>query len=121
MARRDKEALLDAFEGELGQHDRAVQGAARTLGALSRSQVEVLLVREELEPERTAWFGPDAGQVAPDRATLQQLGVEAPTEAALVDVAITAALGTGASVLVLPADEGPDEGIGALLRWGAQA
>ena len=120
LVRRDKESLLDAFQQELGQHDRAVQGADRTLRALSMSQVEMLFVREELEPERTAWFGPDASRVALDRATLRELGIESATEATLVDVAIRAALGTGAGVLVLPADEGPDEGIGALLRWSAQ-
>jgi hypothetical protein len=52
---------------------------------------------------------------APDE--LRELGVDEPHEARLVDVAIRAALGTGAGVRVIP-EHGPvSEAIGGLLRW----
>jgi Bacterial archaeo-eukaryotic release factor family 2 len=118
LARSDRERILDAFQRELGQQDKAADGVVRTLRALSMSQVEVLLVSEDAEDDRTAWFGPDATQVAPDAETLRSLGVEPLGEGRLVDVAIRAALGTAASVLVLPPGQGPREGLGAILRWG---
>jgi hypothetical protein len=118
--RQDREALLDRFAQELGQRDRAVQGVARTLRALSMAQVDVLFIRNEQRDDRTAWFGSEPTQVAADRSDLRRLGLEAAAEGPLVDTAMRAALGTGAGILVLPPGEGPDEGIGALLRWGVR-
>jgi hypothetical protein len=48
---------------------------------------------------------------------LAALGVDAPTEAPLVDVAVRAALATGSGVRVVPAGDGPTGGLGAILRW----
>ncbi len=114
---RDTVAVIEKLREELGQHDRAVQGAAMTLGALQRSQVDVLLVHDDAEDTRRAWFGEEPGQVALERADLDALNVESPSEGRLVDVAIHAALVSGAEVRVVPKGAGPDEGIGALLRW----
>jgi hypothetical protein len=132
------QAVLDRFAEERGQADRAVEGAAATLAALALSQVDTLLLTGLfLDDERTAWFGPAPTDVAADRATLADLGVAEPVEGRLVDVAVRAALGTGAAVRVLdPADrtrpaEGrgethdalpppaaaPAEGLGGLLRF----
>jgi Bacterial archaeo-eukaryotic release factor family 2 len=118
----DNRALLDRFAEELGQRDRAADGAAATLAALGRGQVETLLLTGPfLDDERTAWFGPAATDVAADRDTLAGLGVPDPVEARLVDVAVRAALGTGAGVRVLdpaaPPGQAPSEGVGALLRF----
>jgi len=118
--RQDREALLDLFAQELGQRDRAVQGVARTLRALSMAQVDVLLIRDEPRDDRTVWFGSEPTQVAADRSDLRELGLETAAEGPLVDTAIRAALGTGAGILVLPSGEGPDEGIGAILRRGVR-
>jgi len=38
-------------------------------------------------------------------------------EASLVDVALRAALGTGAVVRIVPGAGGPSAGVGAILRW----
>ena len=134
----DNQAMLDRFAQERGQADRAVEGAAATLAALALSQVDTLLLTGLfLDDERTAWFGPAPTDVAAGRATLADLGVAEPVEGRLADVAVRAALGTGAAVRVLdPADrtrpaEGrgkthdapplpaaaPVEGLGGLLRF----
>jgi hypothetical protein len=138
----DNQGFLDRFAEELGQGDRAVEGAAATLAALARSQVNTLLLTGLfLDDERTAWFGPAPTDVAADREALTALGVPDPVEGRLVDVAVRAALGTGADVRVLdPADqtrpasergrthdapEPPEqasaEGLGALLRFAVGA
>jgi hypothetical protein len=48
---------------------------------------------------------------------LGDLGVDAPRTGRLVDVALRAAFGTGASAWIVPKAGGPAEGLGALLRW----
>jgi hypothetical protein len=141
----DGRAVLERFAEELGQAAAggeagglAVQGAAATLDALGRGQVATLLLTGLfLDDQRTAWFGPAPTDVAADRDALVGLGVPAPAEGRLVDVAVRAALGTGAEVRILdPADEtrsaedrgtthdapappehAPGEGLGALLRF----
>jgi hypothetical protein len=141
----DNRALLDRFAEELGQAAtgteggaQAVEGAAATLAALARGQVGTLLLTGLfLDDRRTAWFGPAPTDVAADRDALVGLGVPGPVEARLVDVAVRAALGTGAEVRVLdpadetrsaegrgathdapaPPDHAPGEGLGALLRF----
>ena len=141
----DGRAVLERFAEELGQAAAggqagglAVEGAAATLDALGRGQVATLLLTGLfLDDQRTAWFGPAPTDVAADRDALAGLGVPGPVEGRLVDVAVRAALGTGAEVRVLdPADEtrppedrgathdapsppehAPREGFGALLRF----
>jgi Bacterial archaeo-eukaryotic release factor family 2 len=116
---RDTRALLDRFEEERGQHDLAVEGAAGTLAALARAQVDTLLVVDQPDDERTAWFGAGGQEVAADRETLLAAGQGTPAEGRLVDVAVRAALTTSATVRVLGRDErrAPSEGLGGLLRF----
>jgi peptide subunit release factor 1 (eRF1) len=113
---QESTSLLETFYQELGQGDRAVAGAADVLAALFRSQVEALLVYDHLDDDRRAWFGQDPSHAAVTEKTLAELGVEA-TEGRLVDVAVRAALGTGARVRVIPEESGIAEGLGAVLRW----
>jgi hypothetical protein len=125
----DSRALGGRFAEELGQAaagvegGRAVEGAAATLAALARGQVETLLLTGLfLDDERTAWFGPAPTDVGADRDALAGLGVPGPVAGRLVDVAVRAALGTGAGVRVLDAaadrsGHAPGEGLGALLRF----
>lgn len=113
-------ALLDEFEQERGQHDRAADGAPATFEALARHQVRTLLLKEAPDDERSAWFGERPGQVALDREVLVIEGEPTPAEGRLVDVAVRAALGTGAEVRVLGAEtdgRGPSDGLGAILRY----
>lgn len=113
----DTVAVLHAFERERGQQDQAADGVADTLDALRRAQVDVLLVHDDLADGRRVLVGPEPVHVALEPSVLAALGVGAPAEARLVDAAIRAALGTGASVRVVPASTPPTDHLGALLRW----
>jgi hypothetical protein len=141
----DGRAVLERFAEELGQAAAggqagglAVEGAAATLDALGRGQVATLLLTGLfLDDQRTAWFGPAPTDVAADRDALAGLGVPGPVQGRLVDVAVRAALGTGAEVRVLdsadetrpaadrgathdapaPPEHAPRDGLGALLRF----
>ena len=116
----DTDALLEKFREEAGQDDRAAAGTRATFGALAMAAVDVLILSpDDLEDPRTAWFGPEPTQVALTAADLKGLGVAQPQEGRLVDVAVRAALGTGAGVRVVEAGAGLDGGIGAVLRWSA--
>jgi peptide subunit release factor 1 (eRF1) len=119
-AEADTTALLDEFEQERGQHDRAADGAEATFDALTRHQVRVLLVRDDPDDTRSAWFGEEPAQVALDREVLIAQGEPTPVEGRLLDVAVRAALGSGADVRVLGPEtdgRGPGDGLGGVLRY----
>ncbi|HZP30085.1 MAG TPA: Vms1/Ankzf1 family peptidyl-tRNA hydrolase, partial [Acidimicrobiia bacterium] len=112
-------ATIEKFREEIGQHDRAVEGVAATLTALSEARVDVLLVHDDPTDDRRAWFGRDVVPVATEPQTLLDLGVTGPRSSRVADVMMRAALGTRAGVRVVPRSGGPAEGVGALLRWRA--
>jgi hypothetical protein len=93
-------------------------GPGATFAALREGLVEQLLVHDDPDDERRAWFDPvTPTSVAMEAQTLRDLGLE-PIDAPLVDVAVWAALGTDAAVHLVPG-RGPNvpaEGIGAFLR-----
>jgi hypothetical protein len=110
--------LLQTLEEEDGRDARAANGEVETFDALARSQVDVLLVHDDGDDERLAWWSAAHGVGALDRATLEVLGSGAhPVQDRLVDVAVTAALRAGASVRVVPDAAVLQDGIAALLRW----
>jgi peptide subunit release factor 1 (eRF1) len=113
----DSVDLLRTFKQERGQHDLATEGVAATLAALASAQVDTLLVHDDPDDARTAWFGPGPGMVGEDAQTLRDLGVESPEEGRLVDVAIRAAFTTGAAVRMIPSVRSVAEGLGAVLRF----
>ncbi len=76
------------------------------------------------DDERTAWFGGAATAIGLTLDEARGAGGDAPVvEGSLVDVAVRAALSTGASVRVTPHDAaaGPRGGVGAMLRWRVPA
>jgi Bacterial archaeo-eukaryotic release factor family 2 len=122
--RGDAEGLVARFAQERGRGPGglAAEGAEATLAALARSQVEVLLVTDDPDDERTAWFGAAPQQVAASRDGVEAMGESLPVEGRLADVAVRAALGTSADVHVLdPGSAWPREGLGALLRFTDRA
>jgi hypothetical protein len=108
---------LRVFHEDLARDDRAVAGADAVLGALSEARVDTLLATGDPAERPTAWFGPDPVPVARTAGQLGALGIDDVREGPLVDVAMRAALGTGAAVRVVPAAPALDDGVGALLRW----
>jgi release factor family 2 len=109
--------IVAKFDEEIGQDDLAVAGAEDTVAALARAQVEVLLVRDDADDEAEAWIGRDPTAIALAREDLEALGVDEPRNVRLLDALVRAALGTSASVRVLPVGRGPRDGVAALLRW----
>jgi peptide subunit release factor 1 (eRF1) len=116
-AARTTVAALEKFREESGQDDRAADGVDATLAALSESRVDVLLVHDDPDDERRAWSGPDPTPVVATPELLEGLGITEAEPGRLVDVAIRAALGTGAGVRLVPKAGGPSDGLGAILRW----
>lgn len=116
VAAADTAEVLRELKEERGQADRAADGPARVVEALQRAVVETLLVHDDPDDERTAWFGPEATHLSLQREELTSgMGVEAPQEARLVDVCVRAAVGTGAEVVIAPKAVLTD-GLGAVLR-----
>jgi hypothetical protein len=114
----DTDDLLEKFREERGQDDRAAEGITATFSALAMAAVDVLLVAaDDPEDVRTGWFGPDPAQLATTAGDLRGMGVDPPAEGRLVDIAVRAALGTGAGIRVVGAGAGVADGIGAILRW----
>ena len=114
----DTVAVLQLFEQERGQNDRAADGASATLAALRESRVDLLLVHDDGSDTRLAYYlDDDPTQVSEDLDSVAALNLGRPRQGRLIDVAIRAALATGAGVRVVP-NAGPvSDGIGAILRW----
>jgi hypothetical protein len=95
----------------------AVEGADETLAALAAGRVRVLLVPAGESGQSPAWFGPGPTDVATRPDALRQAGLPV-YEAPLTDVAIRAALLTGAEITVVPAGQQHFSGrIAALCRF----
>jgi len=106
--------LLRKLREEIGQQDRAAVGADSTLDALNRSQVEVLLVHDDPDDDRIAWFG---SELVPIAAQGERNLIADPQEGRLIDVAIRAAIGSGADIRVVPKTAAMADGLAAILRW----
>jgi hypothetical protein len=113
----DSVEFLRLFKQERGQSDLAVAGAKDTIAALAAARVDTLLIHDDPDDDRAAWFGPEPGMVAQTKKALNELGVPKPQKARLVDVAIRAAFTTGAAVRVVPSAGSVKQGIGAILRF----
>lgn len=132
-----EEELTYLFRGRLSAHDQdtvgrflacrargsgSAEGLGGTVAALRRGQAAAVLINEPFDLHRRLWVGLGAKQVGVTREELASLGVEScweePADAAL----IRAIVGTGAELVVIPADElALPDGLGALLRYPAQA
>ncbi|MEW6473646.1 MAG: Vms1/Ankzf1 family peptidyl-tRNA hydrolase [Actinomycetota bacterium] len=117
VAAQDSVEWFRQFKQERGQRDLAVEGAKATIEALAAARVDTLLIHDDPDDDRTAWFGPETGMVAQTKKALTELGVAKPVKARLVDVAIRSAFGTGASVRIVPSTGSVKQGIGAILRF----
>jgi hypothetical protein len=98
-----------------GPSGMALEGVAATLPALAAGRLSSLLVADDPDDERLAWFGPDLPAAAD--AAVPPFGAE--RQGRLVDVAIRAAVLTDADVHVLGREDAAEiaEGIGGLTRF----
>lgn len=114
--RRELDDLWRSFAEQRSPGGLAVDGEHPTLEALAEGRVGTLLVVEEYDDARTAWFGASGTDVQPAD---QPPTWPEPRKGPLTDVAVRAALLTGAEVRVLPPDaqDRPTEGLGGLCRF----
>ncbi len=116
-AEHQRERLLWLFGEERAPDGLAVEGEDATLAALAEGRVGTLLVvTPVVDDPRPAWFGVAGTEVAPaarPRPTWSHVG-----RGPLLDVAVRAALLSGAEVRVLRLRDGtPAEGLGGLCRY----
>jgi hypothetical protein len=112
----DTLAVLERFGTARGRGECA-DGPVQTMEMLSQGRVEMLLVSNDPDDERTAFVDLESGQISPDAQPLQDLDLQ-PVEARLVDAALWGALRTGAGVRFVPGhgEHVPRAGMGAILR-----
>jgi hypothetical protein len=115
--------VLDEFQEERGQGDRAADGVAATVEAVRKAQVGTLLVHDDPDDDRMLCFADEPALVAETPRELEGVADHC-EQGRLADVLVRAAISTGADVLVVPASEGrgvPNEGCGAILRYADAA
>jgi peptide subunit release factor 1 (eRF1) len=113
------EQLLQKFLEERGQKDLAADGLIETCAALRASQAATVLV-SSAEARNIFLIESDPAQVAHERKTLEDLGIDGVIEVPARIGLARAAVATGASVRVIPElseRHGPADGVGALLRF----
>lgn len=106
--------MLEDF-GDRRANDRGDDAWASVFDALFEGLVERLFVHVSLEDDRTAYHGPEPHQVAATPTRLEELGLE-PRPAPAADLAVRAAISTGAEVVFVDEQRAPSTGIGAALR-----
>lgn len=111
-AERTVAAMRAVREGVPQGH--AVEGVDAVMLALAESRVQRLLVAERGNGSPTARLDPATGLPLVDDGAAHD---GEPVAARAADVAVRAALATGASIRVTPSAGGPADGLGALLRW----
>jgi hypothetical protein len=109
VTRDTREVLREHAEKQA--HALAVSGPGPVLSALSTGRVATLLVVDDAEDDRRAWFADDESPVCSASRAFEGM-----VEGRLVDVAVRAALLGDADVRVVPGTviEG---NLGAILRW----
>jgi hypothetical protein len=115
----DTVEVLRKFKEERARRERhlAVEGVKNTIDALAAARVDTLLVHDDPDDDRIAWFDPNSATVAQTRKALTEIGVAEPQKGRLVDVAIRAAFATGAAVRIVPSLRSVKAGIGAIQRF----
>ncbi|HEU5470978.1 MAG TPA: Vms1/Ankzf1 family peptidyl-tRNA hydrolase [Actinophytocola sp.] len=110
--------LLSRFAEQLAPRGLAVDGELATLEAMAEGRVADLLVAPDPNDTRTAWFGTDPRQILPVTQNPPE-SWHRHDRGPLADLAIRAALLTGAQVHILDPHtaHAPAEGIGALCRF----
>lgn len=103
---RDTREVLRA-EGDPG----VAAGAGPVLSALTAGRVDTLMVVDDADDDRRAWFMDDGSTVCSLRRSYENM-----CEGRLVDVAVRSALLSDSDIRIVPATT-VDDGLGAILRW----
>lgn len=111
----DTRDVLERFKDELSQ-DLATSGPGPTLEALSAGRVQTLLVHDDPGDDRRARFDRQGLWCAQAGDTPSPPDAEE-AEGRLVDVAVRSALLGDAEIRFVPRHNGPDDALGARLRW----
>jgi release factor family 2 len=115
---RERRAVLEHLQQNLGRHEYAVAGVEPVVTALRMAQVDTLVISDDPSSPLRAWVGPEATQfgLRDDEATAT--GVTSVEHDRLDAALVRAAVGTGARLVVTPGGHHYlPEGIGALLRF----
>ena len=107
---RDTKALLESHGNRKGA-GTAVAGPDAVFHALTAGRVETLLVVDDVDDERRAYFDPDGSPVCSTTLSAEHM-----VEGRLVDIAVRSAMLADSEVRIVPATV-LDDDIGALLRW----
>lgn len=107
---RDTRSVLESH-ADRRSAGTAVAGPEAVFDALAAGRVELLLVVDDVDDQRRAYFSTDGSPTCATTNTSADMA-----EGRMVDVAIRSALLTDAKVRVVPATV-LDGDIGALLRW----
>jgi hypothetical protein len=115
---RERRAVLDRLQQNLGRGVYAVAGVGPVVAALRKAQVDTLVVSDDPSSTLTAWIGERPTDFGTDDAEAAALGVRDPRHDRLDAALVRAAHGIGAGMVVTPgAHRYLPDGIGALLRY----
>lgn len=118
----ESQRSLARVQDRSGPGGLGVQGLAPTIHALSRAQVEMLVLASDAPgPESapaTAWFGPQPTDISEHRSGVL-VPDGRPSRGPAEEVLARSAVLTGADIRILPGDldEAPPHGVGALCRF----
>jgi hypothetical protein len=117
VAWRERRAVLEHHQQNLGRHEYAVAGVADVTEALRMSQADTVVVSDDPSSTLRAWFGATPTEFG--LAGSESTAAEEPAGNDRYDAALVrAVVATAARLLVTPgAHEYLPDGIGALLRY----
>jgi Bacterial archaeo-eukaryotic release factor family 2 len=118
LAARHVSEIVDRFRTEHGRDGAAGIGLPATVSALQRSQVDTVLLINDLSSTEHVWVGETPTEIAMSEAQLREMGTEKPHRVR-ADAGLLRALAAtdGDLVLVTPDEINLDGGVGALLRY----
>jgi hypothetical protein len=118
LAAQHVSEVIDRFRAEHGRDGAAGIGLPATVSALQRSQVDTVLLINDLSSTEHVWVGETPTEIAMSEAQLRGMGTEHPHRVRADAALLRALTATDADlVLVSPDEIDLDGGVGALLRY----
>lgn len=111
-------ARVEMFLARRAAHRGAAEGLMPVVEALRRGQAEALLINDTVDLSMRLWVGDAPKQIGLSEQELRAYGVQPCWQEPADTALIRAVVGTGAELVVVPAQQLPlAEGVGALLRY----